>query len=160
MTTEVKNQEDVDCFNSTAKHIEFVKRYMQKVLSLLQQRAGAHDKSKLKEPEFELFAKYTPELAGLTYGSDEYKECISKLAPALEHHYAKNRHHPEHFKNGIRDMNLIDIIEMFVDWYCAAMRHNNGNIRRSIEYNQERFDFSDDITKIFYNTIEILDISN
>lgn len=159
MTAEVKNQEDVDCFNSTTQHIENVKKYMQNVITLLQKRAGDHDKSKLQDPEFDLFAKYTPELEELTYGSEEYDKCKSKLAPALEHHYAKNRHHPEHFKEGMRDMNLIDIVEMFVDWYCASKRHNNGNIRKSIEYNQQRFGFSDDLAQIFYNTIESLDIS-
>jgi hypothetical protein len=37
------------------------------------------------------------------------------MAPALKHHYENNRHHPEHFKNNIDDMNLIDLIEMLCD---------------------------------------------
>ena len=32
----------------------------------------------------------------LTYGSDEYKACLTEMKPALDHHYAANRHHPEH----------------------------------------------------------------
>jgi hypothetical protein len=63
-----------------------------------------------------------------------------------------NRHHPEHFENGIRGMNLIDLIEMFCDWYAATQRHNDGDIIMSIEINQKRFEYSDDIKAILKNT--------
>jgi len=44
------------------------------------------------------------------------------MKPALEHHYALYRHHPEHFQNGIDDMNLIDLVEMFADWKASSER--------------------------------------
>jgi hypothetical protein len=54
-------------------------------------------------------------------------------------------------------MNLVDIMEMFVDWYCASKRHADGNIRKSIDINKERYKFSDDLAQIFVNSIELLD---
>jgi hypothetical protein len=115
-----------------------------------------HDASKLESPEAEIFEEYTPKLSGLTYGSPEYMAMLEKIKPALDHHYAKNMHHPENHKNGIRDMSLIDIIEMFCDWKAATLRHADGNIRKSIEVNQQRFGYSDDLKQIFINTIPYL----
>mgnify|MGYP003311482372 CR=1 FL=1 len=54
--------------------------------------------------EVELFAEVTPKIASTTYGSEEYNGFLDKLKPALDHHYASNRHHPQHFVNGINDM--------------------------------------------------------
>ena len=104
----------------------------------------------------ELFTEYTSKLADVTYDSDEYKEYLGKLKPALDHHYANNRHHPEHHKNGIDDMNLIDIVEMICDWKAASERHNDGNIRKSIEINANRFGISPQMVKIMENTADLL----
>ena len=61
---------------------------------------------------------------------------------------------PEHYKNGIRDMSLCDLIEMLCNWEAAIMRHADGDIMRSIEINQKRFGYSDELKQIFVNTIE------
>lgn len=79
------------------------------------------------------------------------------MGVALEHHYANNRHHPEHHKDGIRGMTLVDIVEMFCDWKAASMRHNNGDMLTSIEKNKERFKYSDELEQIFKNTMRILE---
>jgi hypothetical protein len=97
----------------------------------------------------------TPLLSKSTYGSAEYKEFLSQLKPALNHHYAHNRHHPEHFENGIKGMNILDLVEMFFDWVAAAERHENGDILRSIDINAERFNMSGDLVSIFKNSVEI-----
>jgi hypothetical protein len=136
----------------TREHIGKVSLFINKIVMLLMRRIPEHDKSKLEEPEVAHFDKHTPMLAGSTYGSDEYKQLLKGLEPALKHHYAANRHHPEHFENGIRGMNLVDIVEMFCDWYAATKRHANGDIMRSISVNQQRFNYSDDLKAIFENT--------
>lgn len=79
------------------------------------------------------------------------------MKPALDHHYAKNRHHCEHMADGINDMNLIDVIEMFCDWKAATLRHNDGNLRKSIEHNAKRFGMQSQLVKIFENTVDIVD---
>jgi hypothetical protein len=140
---------------ATKKHIKTVRNIILKLCFKLFVRAFAHDKSKLKPPELKYFDIYTPKLAGCTYGSVEYKQFLSELKPSLDHHYAHNRHHPEHYPDGIYGMNLIDLLEMLADWYAATKRHNDGDIFKSIELNAARFNYDDRIKKILRNTIEI-----
>lgn len=100
-----------------------------------------------------MFTKFTPRLKGMTYGSDEYKQCLAEMGPGLRHHYAANRHHPEHHVGGIDGMNLFDVLEMFIDWTASSRRHADGDINRSIEINRGRFAMSDQLVKIFQNTV-------
>lgn len=142
---------------ATMHHINTVQRLIHLFVKELLDRADVHDQSKLRTPEVELFAEWTPRLAASTYGSAEYEEFRKKMGPALAHHYAKNRHHPEHFKNGVDDMTLVDLVEMFCDWKAATMRHNDGNIRKSIEHNADRFGLSSQLVKILENSVNLLD---
>ena len=141
----------------TMLHIREVGKAVNKVVSLTLERVTKHDQSKLESPEVEIFTEYTEKLAGMTYGSKEYNECRASMGEALSHHYAVNNHHPEHYKNGIDDMNLLDLMEMFCDWRAASMRHNDGNLRKSIAVNGDRFGMSPQLVKIFENTIGVLE---
>jgi hypothetical protein len=123
----------------------------------LADRAQVHDASKLGEVEKPIFDKYENILKGLEYGSDAYKAALADMKPALDHHYQANRHHPEHHQNGIRDMNLVDIVEMFCDWKAATERHATGNLEKSVILNQNRFTYSDDLKSIFLNTAQFLE---
>jgi hypothetical protein len=96
----------------------------------------------------------TPELAKTEYGTPEYGELLKKVQPAINHHYANNSHHPENWKNGIEDMDLIDILEMLADWKAATARKLNGNIKKSIEINAQRFSINPQLRKILENTAE------
>ena len=183
----------------TSKHIRLVGKILHLMVKHLLDRADGHDLSKLDRPEVELFTKFTAQLAGLTYGSAEFNACKAAMGPALDHHYANNSHHPEHFKPGkpdpqlaadiaaleavdggmsekVRDrlaarlkrdladdastvngMTLIDLLEMFCDWKASSLRHNDGNIRKSIELNAERFSMSPQLRRVFENTVEALE---
>ena len=140
----------------TIKHIRRVQQLLNEVVANLMERARVHDTSKLEDPEAEVFDKCTAKLKGLTYGSDEYKACLAEMKPALDHHYANNRHHPEHWAVGIQDMSLLDLIEMIVDWKAATERHADGCIKKSLEINQERFGYSNELKFIFNNTVNEL----
>jgi hypothetical protein len=146
------NKETAVCLYETLKHIRRVQEVLSTFATELLVRGNKHDTSKLEEPELSLFSENTAKLQKLQYGSAEYQESLAALGPALAHHYARNRHHPEHHKNGINDMTLQDLIEMFCDWKAASERHNNGNILKSIEINGERFKMSEQLIKIFENT--------
>lgn len=141
----------------TLSHIRKVQTFINKVIKDLLHRSDNHDSSKLESPEVEFFTEFTDKLSGTTYGSPEYEEMKAKMKPALDHHYSHNRHHPEHFKGGLNEMNLIDLIEMFCDWRASSMRHNDGNIRKSIEINGNRFQMSPQLIKIFENTADYMD---
>ena len=136
----------------TLRHINDVRWCLAYVQQKLYERGIDHDQSKLKDPELEAFVRMTPKLKGSTYGSDEYKGMLKELGPALEHHYANNRHHPEHHPNGIRDMNLVDLIEMLCDWYAATSRHADGDLAKSLIHNEKRFNIPPDIMNLLWST--------
>lgn len=146
-----------ECRVETQKHIEKVRKYIRFFTDKLTTRGVNHDASKLESPEIELFAEYTDTLKNLTYDSLEYQKSLEDLKTALDHHYAIYRHHPEHFVNGINDMNLIDLVEMLADWKAASERQKDGNLLQSIEKNTERFNISDQLKQILLNTAKTLD---
>jgi len=157
------DKEEITCFE-TLIHIKYVADVLNTVIFELMHRAIYHDASKLEEPELPVFVEYTPKLAGLSYGSEEYKQALSEMKPALEHHYAENRHHPEHFQeeadatfksSPISCMTLIDLVEMLCDWKAATLRHDDGDIQKSIEINKERFGLSEQLVSILKNTVEM-----
>ena len=150
----IGNEKILNCVKETQEHADKVWAYMNKSINDLIVRQKRHDDSKMEFPELQIFAKYTSKLKETTYNSDEYKQYLKEMKPALEHHYKENRHHPEHFENGIKGMTLIDLIEMISDWKAASERHNNGDIIKSIEINQKRFGYSDDIKQILLNTVQ------
>ena len=137
----------------TLKHIHRVKYLIMDTIEQLFNRAIHHDESKLLSPETEIFDEYTPKLEGTTYGSDEYKAFMKEMSIALEHHYSCNRHHPEHFKGGINDMTLVDLVEMICDWKAATERHRDGDIRKSIEINSKRFGIDSQLKQVLINTV-------
>lgn len=146
-----------DSIKDTKKHIARVRQYVYDCADTLYERGELHDWDKIEDPvEKALFDKFTPKLANCTYGSDEYKSFLDGLKPALNRHYKNNRHHPEHFEQGIRDMNLIDLLEMICDWKASSERHEDGDIYKSIEINQDRFGYSDDLKLVLKNTVDFL----
>lgn len=147
---------DYDSRPETYEHIGVVRSYITVAVKELLDRAQDHDASKLVDPERKTFDEYTPKLKHSTYGSDEYKGFLVGMGEALQHHYASNRHHPEHHVDGIVGMNLFDLVEMICDWLAAVQRHDDGDIRRSIDINQERFGYDDQVKAILHNTVDAL----
>ena len=166
MTEKTKSPHCEDFYDHTSKvdcpririlrHIETVRTYLDFICIELLKRGVKHDQSKLGIHETNLLnPKY--DLRTKVYGSKEYERDLKELYSDINHHYSVNRHHPEHFKNGMQDMNLIDILEMFVDWYASVKRHNEGSIENSIEYTQKKFKYPNYLVSIFKHTAELLD---
>lgn len=142
--------EKYDCTKDVNKHQDVVKHFMKEVWFDLLGRMNKHDKSKLESPEKGMFDIFTPKLKEFEFGSDEYKQALIDMGEALKHHYAFNRHHPEHFDNGIDGMNLLDLVEMVCDWQAAA--YIKGN-EIDMEYLSKRFDLSEQLSNVIRNTI-------
>lgn len=145
-----------DSAQDTLAHIARVAHLLALCQEELAERANVHDNSKLEEPEKSAFDIATPKLAGLTFGSDEYKQALADLGPALGHHYASNSHHPQYYRDGVNDMNLFDIIEMLMDWKAASERHDNGDIVSSVEINVERFNIEPQLADVLRNTVHFM----
>ena len=143
-----------DSRKDTEEHIARVGSLLGLCSGHLAIRASEHDRSKLEEPEKSVFDQCTAKLKAMQYGSDEYKAALVELKPALDHHYAHNSHHPEHYPNGVDGMSLFDVIEMLMDWKAATERmQGGGDIRRSLEINTKRFNLSPQLVSILSNTI-------
>lgn len=146
---------------ATLEHKQMIVQLMSAVVSDLLDRAVVHDNAKLEDPELALFDEMTPKLAKSTYNSDEYKQFLTQLKPALDHHYARYRHHPEHFPEGCKDMNILDVVEMLVDWKAATLRHHDGNILKSIESNRTRFGLDKvSLYDILVNSVDLFEDHN
>lgn len=158
-TTSPSAEEFLSANTATQAHINLVRKYLRIFAVELLTRGEEHDLSKFSPAEVEMYASYTPKLRGMTYGSDEYKQCLKEMKEhgGLEHHYLNNRHHPEHFPSGIAGMNLIDVVEMFLDWLASTKRHADGDIMQSIQKNRERFAMSDQLVAIFMNTASLME---
>lgn len=142
----------LDSREETKAHIRNIRSKGRKFIDLFLEELMAHDASKLEGLEKRLF----DELAG-TQGkheplSKEYEKDRIKLQEALNHHYASNRHHPEHFPNGVAGMNLVDFVIMILDWCATSEKYPTGDIYQSIEKLKDRFNLSDDIVSIAKNT--------
>jgi len=151
------NKEELFFESETRKHQQEVARALSVFVEALLERAKSHDSSKFESPEREIFIEYTPKLRDTTYGSEEYKKYTEAMGEAIQHHYSVNRHHPQsngYF--GIEFMDLVDIIEMFCDWYAATKRHSDGNIIKSIAINEKRFNINKQLSEIFTNTVSLL----
>lgn len=143
--------------NDLLEHAQEVAKRIVLMAGELAVRAVNHDRSKFSPEEYSSFVDQTIKLKDIAYGTDEYRQELEKIRPAIDHHYAHNRHHPQHFPDGIQGMNLVDIVEMFCDWHASVLRQKDGNIRKSINLNQKRFGLSDELTQIFFNTLEVLE---
>jgi hypothetical protein len=141
------------CLAETYKHVKKVQKNLNLFITDLIRRGENHDNSKFEEPELTIFAEYTPLMADVKFGSPEYEGLKDKTKIAREHHYSKNRHHPEFWPHSIDDMTLVDLIELLADWKAATERNKDGNIRKSIEINAVKYKISPQLKQIFENTI-------
>jgi hypothetical protein len=143
---------EFDSTGDTLKHSQYVGELMMEVINELGVRSTCHDRSKTEEPELSCFNEFTPKLRDTEFGTPEYKACTDAMDVALQHHYKENRHHPQHFENGINDMTLADLVEMLADWKAATIRNKNGDLMKSFDFLRDRFGISPQLEQIMKNT--------
>lgn len=136
----------------TVIHKKEVSDIGQLFINELTNRLQHHDDSKLKGDEQKLFEDVLDNAQPAEYGTSNYNSIKDRLKPALILHYGANRHHPEHFIDGISGMNLIDLMEMFIDWCAATNRHKDDDIHKSIDINTNRYHLPEELNAIFHNT--------
>jgi hypothetical protein len=141
-----------DSTADTLLHSLRVGQAMAQMMHELMDRSYVHDWSKTQPPEKDAFDAATEGLHGLTYGSSAYYAALEALGPAREHHYRVNRHHPEHFADGVAGMTLMDLIEMLADWEAARQRHDDGDLARSLVEQRRRFGLEPQLYAVLVNT--------
>lgn len=146
---------------STFIHRTHVDLLMGNVANEIRKRGKLHDVSKLSgieasfgEMYYEDYTKINKPLA-LEPDIAKYNE---EMAPAFVEHSKRNDHHIEHFKNGLSDMNILQITEFLCD-NLAHMREK-GYVKyecvEKIEFLLKSHGASDDLVSIAKNTIEHL----
>lgn len=140
----------------TIDHIQKVQLYLQQIIDDLQKRLLVHDRSKLLPPEIDGYAGLKDAVNGLKYGTDEYRAAFEPFKSIIARHYAYNDHHPEHFNEGIKEMSLLQIVEMLADWKAASTR-NSTELAPSLLASFQRFGIDEQLAVVIRNTVEDLD---
>jgi hypothetical protein len=134
------------------EHIKRVRKRLLDFISELYKRVNLHDVSKLDEPEYSLWLKMDEE-PRYKYGTKEYKDKLARNKHVFELHYKHNSHHPEHYPNGILDMDLIDLIEMLIDWISYKDDISIKDAIELVDMQSERYGLSEDVKCILKNTL-------
>jgi hypothetical protein len=134
-------------------HIHHVSLFIMRIIEEFHVRMFNHDLSKLSRPELKTFTEFSNQLAELEEGTLAYKRMLKKMNEALEVHYANNRHHPEHWPNGIDDMSLIDVIEMICDWKAVSLQ-GEMTMEQFLEDARKRFKLQPQTYNLLANTID------
>jgi hypothetical protein len=151
---------DYDSTADTLTHSRRVGQLIGEVVTELINRMTGHDLSKTQPPEKAIFDEFTPKLATTVYGTAEYKAQLAAMGEALRHHYDHNRHHPEHFSDGVSGMSLVDLVEMLADWKAATERSKSGDIDTSLPVQRKRFGIAPQLLRVLRNTVVDLDWSD
>lgn len=152
----MKSQLEVKGLRLIANHILRAQGHMQHCMNLLNIRAVFHDQSKYSDEELGLVLGKSY-YDSLEYMSDEERNALDLVQPALEHHYANNSHHPEFYEDGILGMSLLDLIELMCDWKAASETSGkNSSFENSIAFGRERFEIPPELVIIIENTAKEL----
>lgn len=139
----------------TLRHMKRVQDLLGMAAINLMQRGQKHDLSKLEPIELgalERLMEHQKEHGQAAYGTPEYEQQRALLGPMLDHHYANNTHHPEHYDDGVNGMDLFDVVEMFLDWKAASER--GGEDAMNLTYAAERYGIDAQMLNVFRNTAE------
>jgi hypothetical protein len=151
------NEARASALSTTKKHVQRVRELLDMAAGMLSVRGAVHDQSKFEEVEIGPLTemqKIIDRDGQAPYGSEEYKRRTAMLGPMLEHHYANNSHHPEHYDDGVDGMCLFDVVEMFFDWKAASERGDEPAMNITVAC--ERFRVSPQLERVFQNTAERL----
>jgi hypothetical protein len=137
-----ESSEEIKTLLIILRHQALVKNYLLQVARKLEERANLHDLSKFQLDEFEGMAKINQIAREMRLDSPEYKASIQSEAVKL--HWSRNSHHPEYYHDGIKDMSLLDLIEMVIDWRAASEVYRRTSLGESLQIQKERFKMTEE----------------
>lgn len=141
----------------TIDHIELVNALLISFAKELKLRGELHDASKFEDVEaipLRLLQEKTDKTGPTPYGTLAYDENLKILKPMLDHHYANNSHHPEHYEKGMFGFDLFDLVEMFCDWKAASER--NKDYSMNLTYSAKKYGIPAMLLEIMKNTAQRL----
>lgn len=146
--------DEKEFLHSNITHRYYVGYFLSRVIEELTRRAVLHDVSKYSDSEFQGFIQSAYYVLG-PWGKENIPDEVRKrLRESMTKHHEANDHHPEHFQCGMEDMDLIQLLEMAIDWKSAMIRHGNFDIEENVRVGQTRFGYPDFFAKILVNTLK------
>lgn len=137
----------------TKIHQSRVSIILSKLGKELVKRGKTHDYSKFQTPEKEFYSEYHDKLDEAPFGSEMYQYYLKQMQPGVTHHYQVNDHHPEHFENGIVDMDLIQMLEMLADITAVSVDKGTDVIAFLPKFMKEK-DIPENFYTILRNTLQ------
>lgn len=132
------------CYNLA---IKLMKSGQDQLSLLLLERGFLHDISKLLDDEFYGMAAFAQDQEAL---KDPKKTVTSDKQHAINLHWDRNPHHPEHWTD-VNQMTDLDIMELTCDWYARSLQFKTNMIEFLEQRQKDRFHFPQDIyDKIIY----------
>ena len=118
------------------KHSQGVGLLLMKVCKELMVRSITHDASKFLEEDLDRHieaAQRKQELIekhGMTHDGDMDRNFREEYKEIADEHARRNRHHVEHHTHGFLDMDLMDVLEMLLDW-CQSAADNGDDVEEN-----------------------------
>lgn len=148
----IKDTKALDTIKYIINHKNIVRDRLRYLAHQLLERADSHDDSKLKDPEIRWLIEMDKE-PRYDYGSPEYLDKKKRYEKFFKHHYAHNRHHPEHFTNGVDGMNLADLCEYLIDITSYHSEIHAKQVIQTINSQAERFGLDEQLMQVLKNTM-------
>jgi len=147
---------ELDFLCDTIVHVSEVAENLEICASNLRQRGHAHDRTKFQPMEFDAFVSTREKLKRAKFGAPEQQECVDTIRQAVDHHHANNQHHVQYYSDGIKDMSLLDILEMICDWRAATRRNSESRFKGFLEVAIKKYNISPELEKIIQTTLKEL----
>ena len=148
----VKDPRGLATIESILNHKKSVKEKLLFLARELEKRAINHDNSKLQYPELDWLIQMDKE-GRVKYGSKEYFDKMNRWKIFFDHHYKNNKHHPEHFRDNIDGMNLVDLIELFCDIQSYVVEPHVDKALDIFNNYDKRFHIDEQLLQILKNTM-------
>jgi hypothetical protein len=149
----------------TYKHIARVRELLGSFAIEMIKRGDRHDASKFTPEELEPLQRLQDLIdreGQAQFGTDEYKRRTDMLGNMIIYHRQRNSHHPEYYEfeqgggfvDGIKGMDLFDLVEMFYDWKAASERGESSTMNLAAACDKYKIDGP--LRAILFNTAERL----
>ena len=115
-------------------------------------RGRTHDNSALGSPEIEVYHRFFLEYQKYKIGDPRKDEVFTQMAEAIGHHFQYNDHHPEHFENGINDMDLIRLMQFTAD-IMSWSEQEQIDIFEILPMIRDKCGMTDQVYNLICNTI-------
>lgn len=148
----INDEKAIETVREVIKHRQSVNKKLNFLSKEISKRGEEHDLSKLQYPEINWLIQMDKE-PKYEYGTKEYFQKMKKWNKFFVHHYTNNRHHPDHFQEGVYGMTLVDLCEYISDIISYYDEMHVGDAIKTIEKQKERFKLDEQLSQILKNTL-------